>query len=721
MPFKSVFKININRWFPFLNWYGELKHWPTLRSDIIAGLTVAMLLIPQSLAYAQVAGLPAYYGLYAAFLPPIIGALFGSSRSLSTGPVAITSLLTGSALQSLAVSGSEGYLQYVMLLTLSAGIIQLLFGLLRMGLVVNLISFPVLTGFTNAAVLIIAASQIPNLMGIHIIHSGPIYETFLTAMREMPNLIHWPSLGIGLLAFAIMMACSRWFPRLPQVLMAVIVTTIIAWLFNFEKTRTIEVTQIINPSVQEIMQNHLSYPRELHDLLAKIQKAEMGVQKTIAEQGEEADITAKKMNELSQLQWQLERRITREKLDQEHLSRIRLRTVNRDNKKFFFVEGQMTPLGEAGSLLWRISDLRDGKVFLHAGGEVIGEIPKGLPKFTLISLDWFAIQRLLIAALAVALVGFMESIAVAKQIATDSREQLDVNLELRGQGLAKIGGAFFQSIPVSGGFSRSVLNFYSGAKTGFSSVVSGLAVMLVLLWFTPLFYYLPISTLAAVIMYTIFKLLNLKAISRAFRINLNEGWVALLTFIMTLLLAPRIEIAVILGVLMSLIVYLNDTMRPKFTEIIRNEKGELVDADNTTQDDRYCYLISLIRVGGSLYFANASYFEERILQLITRRPKLRYIIVDCVSINKIDASGLEALVKVAEHLEEAGIELWFTRVRSPVMSVLKRGELAQRLGKDRFYKNNAEALTRLSEYLGPKHVNQCPLLIPTHSSPKNKI
>ena len=494
--------------------------------------------------------------------------------------------------------------------------------------------------------------------------------------------------------------------------MAVIVTTIIAWLCHFEKNRTIEVAQLINPAVQEIMQNHLNYPQELHDLLANIQKSERDLQKTIAEQGEQAEITATKMNELSQLQWKLERRITRDKLDQAQLNRIRLRMIIRENKKFYFVEGTVQPPGKTGTLLWRISDLHDAKVFLHAGGEVIGTIPKGLPSFTPISLDWYAIQRLLITALAVALVGFMESIAVAKQIAADSRELLDVNQELRGQGLAKICGAFFQSIPVSGGFSRSVLNFYSGAKTGFSSIVAGLAVMLVLLWFTPLFYYLPISTLAAVIMYTIFKLLNIKAIIRAFRVSLHEGWVASLTFIMTLLLAPRIEIAVILGILMSLIVYLNDTRRPKFTEIIRNQKGELVDADHSNTDDQYCYLISLIRVGGSLYFANASYFEERILQLITQRPKLRYIIVDCISINKIDASGLEALVKVAEHLEQAGIELWFTRVRVNVMHVLKRGALAQRLGKERFYKNNEQALSRLSEHLGPKHINQCPLLIP---------
>lgn len=719
MNFFAQMNSKIHLWFPFLRWYHELKDWPTLRSDIIAGVTVAMLLIPQSLAYAQIAGLPAYYGLYAAFIPPIIGALFGSSRSLSTGPVAITSLLTGAALQSLAVSGTQGYLQYVILLTFTAGMLQILFALLRLGRAVNFISFPVLTGFTNAAVLIIAASQIPTLMGIHIFHSGPIYETFLEAVWEIPNLIHWPSLGIGLVAFITMVASARWLPNIPNVLLAVVVTSLLAWVSHFEKSQTIDIAQIINPSVQEIMEKRLHYIRDTKALLNRISNSEASVKKLVLEQGKDAEKTAKEMNTLNQLQWQLKRRLSQDTLHQEQLSRVRFRTLKQEDASiFYFIDGQITPLGKQGSRLWRIEKIQEGKVLLQAGGEVIGNIPKGLPTFTPIPLNWFIIQKLLLVALAVALVGFMESIAVAKQIAADSREQLNINQELLGQGLAKIGGAFFQSIPVSGGFSRSVLNFYSGAKTGFSSVVSGLVVMLVLLWLTPLFYYLPLSTLAAIIMYTIFKLLDLKAIVRAFQINRNEGWVAMITFTMTLLLAPRIEIAVMLGVILSLIVYLNETMRPKFSEVIRNNLGELVEAEERTPKEAYCYLISLVRIGGSLYFANASYFEERILQLISKHSKLRYIIVDCVSINKIDASGLEALIKVSRHLKDAGIELWFTRVRSNVMSILERGEFTTTLERQHFYKHNAEALAELSKHLGAKHVKQCPLLLDVSAKSK---
>ncbi|MCC5791385.1 MAG: SulP family inorganic anion transporter [Legionellaceae bacterium] len=695
---------------PFLKWLPELKHWPTLRADIIAGLTVVMLLIPQSLAYAQVAGLPAYYGLYAAFIPPVIGALFGSSRSLSTGPVAITSLLTGAALQSLAVGGTSIYIQYVALLTLVSGLIQLVLGLVRMGLVVNFISFPVLTGFTNAAVIIIAASQLGSLCGIELVHNGRLYETLWQLVANLPGLIHWPSLGMGLLALAIIWLGSRTVPHWPLILIAVVVTTSLAWLTNFEKTKVVPVSRIINPALQEVIHNQLSYSSDTQSMLNQIQKIEDTLR--LMEKQDDTDPDGEILNHLNQLKWQLERRILRHKVEQAELSRVRLRQFSTaDGMSFFYVKGQTIPAGKPGRLIWRIEKLQDGELSLQAGGKVIGHIPQGLPAFTPVHLDWLTIQRLLITALAVALVGFMESIAVAKQIATDSREHLDINQELIGQGLAKVAGAFFQSIPVSGGFSRSVLNFYAGAKTGFSSVVAGLAVMLVLLWFTPLFYYLPIPTLAAIIMYTIFKISDFSAIARAFRINRNEGWVALSTFILTLVLAPRIELAVLLGVLMSLIVYLNETMRPRFCEMIRNDKGELVDADRHMAAEHFCYLVSLVRLGGSLYFANASYFEERILQLIVKWPKVRYIIVDCVSVNTIDASGLEALTNVTRQLEEAGIELWFTRLRQPVMAALRRGSLVERFGPHHFYRSNEEALRYLSEYLGNKHVKNCPLLL----------
>jgi len=310
------------------------------------------------------------------------------------------------------------------------------------------------------------------------------------------------------------------------------------------------------------------------------------------------------MKHLNEVQWALERRLNREKLDLKAIHRIRLRGVrSNDGQMFYYVEGKMSPIYKKERNLWRIASMQGGNVVLQAGGEVVGAIPTGLPAMQSIPLNWDMLQKLLMTALALALIGFMESASTAKHIASESRERLDMNQELIGQGMAKMLGALFQSMPVSGGFSRSVLNYYSGVKTGFSSVVAGLGIMLILLWLTPLFYYLPIPTLAAVIVYTALKLFDLDTIRRAFLVSKNEGFVAVGTFVLTLLMAPRIEVAVMLGVVLSLLVHLNDTMRTTFFEMVRDENNEFIEADASTAESQFCYLISVVRIRGSLYFA----------------------------------------------------------------------------------------------------------------------
>ena len=232
--------------------------------------------------------------------------------------------------------------------------------------------------------------------------------------------------------------------------------------------------------------------------------------------------------------------------------------------------------------------------------------------------------------------------------------------------------------------------------------------MAVLLWLTPLFYYLPYATLAAVVMVGVLGLLDFKEMRRVWVVSRNEGLVTLCTFFMTLILAPKLAHAVLFGILLSLGVYLYETMRPRFRELIRNGEGDLIEIPEDS-DVETCYLISIVRFNGSLYFANVSYFEQEILKLITAKQKLRYIILDCVSINKLDASGLESLRSICARLEEAGIELWFTRVRPPVLAVLKRGGLYDQLGSQSFYKNNEEVIAKLSGHLGAKHMGTCPL------------
>jgi len=708
----SPWRITLHRFFPFLEWLPELRQWSTLRADLIAGLTVAMLFIPQSMAYAHLAGLPVYMGLYAAFIPPIVAVLFSSSRYLSTGPVPVTSLLTAVAMMPLAASGTSEYLQYVVLLTLVAGIIQLAMGLLRFGVVVNFLSYPVILGFINGVAVIIASTQLSSLFGVSAVTAPRYYQTVWQVLRDATVGTHWPSLAMASVTFIIILGGRKIWPRLPHILMAVVVTSIMAWYFGYEKIETITPSQIISIPTQQILVREQQYPEDIDRLLQNLIKAEKAFQLKSKTAGLHVALVDEAMNQVNQAKWQLDQRVIHHNVDAGELSRLRLRRlITNDDQSIFFVDNEMTPIGHVGSWKWRIVgfSMNGGKLTLHAGGEVVGFVPQGLPSFKPVIWDWDAISRLFMAALVIALVGFTEAITIAKHIATKSRQRLNINQELLSQGLAKCVGSFFQSMPVSGGFTRSAMNYKAGAKTGFSSIVAGFLVMVVLLWLTPLFYYVPYATLAAVIMVGMLGLIDFKEMRRVGRVSRNEGIISWLTFLLTLLLAPSIAHAVLLGMLMSLGLYLYETMRPRFNEVVCDEDGSWIEM---AEDASYkpCDLISLVRFGGSLYFANVSYFEANILRLITSKQNLRYILLDCVGINKLDASGLEILFSLSMRLDEVGIQLWFTRLRQPVFTILKRGGFVEHLGEDHFYKNNEQALDKMRLLLDKKHAHECHLM-----------
>jgi len=232
---------------PFLAWFKDLSI-KTLKRDATAGMTVALVLIPQSMAYAQLAGLPAYYGLYAAFLPPMIASLFGSSRQLATGPVAVVSLMTAASLEPLATAGSESFIAYAILLSVFVGLFQLSLGILRLGLVVNFLSHPVVNGFTNAAALIIASSQLSKMFGVSVDNAEHHYETVRNVLASAVHYTHWPTLGMGLLALAIMVGLKRLSPKVPAVLAAVVVTSVISWATGFERSTNVELSAIQSPA-----------------------------------------------------------------------------------------------------------------------------------------------------------------------------------------------------------------------------------------------------------------------------------------------------------------------------------------------------------------------------------------------------------------------------------------------------------------------------------------
>ncbi|MBT3023276.1 MAG: solute carrier family 26 protein [Candidatus Thiodiazotropha sp. (ex Lucina aurantia)] len=563
-----------------MSWIGEIKDRETVRADIIAGITVALVLVPQSMAYAQLAGLPVYYGLYASFLPPMVAAFFGSSRQLATGPVAVVSLMTAAALEPIATS-PDTYLAYAVLLAFMVGIFQMFLGLFKLGVLVDFLSHPVVVGFTNAGALIIATSQLGKVFGVSVEREAHHYETvWNTVLAAMEN-THGSTLGMAILAFAIMWGIRRYAPHFPGVLIAVVVTTLIAWLAGFNE----------------------------------------------------------------------------------------------------------------------------------AGGRVVGDIPKGLPALSLPVFDVKTVWQLIPAAITISLIGFMEAISIAKAMAARTRQRLNANQELIGQGLSNVVASVFSGYPVSGSFSRSAVNINAGAITGFSSIVTGLVVMITLIFLTPLLYHLPQATLAAVIIMAVINLIKIDPIIHAWKAQPHDAIVAVITFVLTLIFAPHLDKGIIIGVLLSLGLFLWRTMRPRFAQLSRYKDG-------TMRDIRVRHLptspvISVVRFDGSLYFASAGYFETKILGVVAANPELKYIILDGEAINQIDATGEEVLHHLWERLQAQGIHLVIARMKKQFMDTIRRTGLKDKMGDDTFYSRIGLALNYVWNQLGDSYDREnCPLRSP---------
>jgi SulP family sulfate permease len=546
------------RIFPFLCWIGELKKTDILRADLIAGITVALVLIPQSMAYAQLAGLPPYYGLYASFLPGMIAALFGSSRQLATGPVAVVSLMTASALEPIAGANPQLYIAYAVMLAFMVGIFQMALGLLRLGILVNFLSHPVVVGFTNAAAIIIGTSQLGKLFGVSVEKAE----------------------HMAILALGIMIGLKRYLPKIPNVLTAVVITTLVSWFAGFEAL----------------------------------------------------------------------------------------------------------------------------------GGKVVGSIPAGLPALQMPTLDFQTMVQLLSVTVAIAIIGFMEAISIAKAMAARTRQRLDANQELIGQGLGNIFSSLSQGYAVSGSFSRSAVNIGAGARTGFSAVVTGLVVGAALLWLTPLLYHLPQATLASVIIMAVINLVKVDPIKHAWKVQRHDAIVAVITFVLTIIWAPHLDKGIMVGVLLSLGLFLYRSMAPRVAVLSRDPDGSLRDADVRKLET--CRNISLIRFDGSLYFANTGYFEDKILERVALKPDLKYVIVDAEGINEIDATGEEMLHNLVERLKEAGVTLLIARAKKQIWDTFERTNLMDKLGREHVFALRTQAFNYAWDELGDNHAETCPLRVP---------
>lgn len=670
-------------------WLSELKSKDVLRRDFIAGLTVALVLIPQSMAYAQLAGLPPHYGLYASLLPPIIAAFFGSSRHLSTGPVAMVSLMTAAALEPLATAGGEAFIGYAILLAFMVGLFQLLLGMFRLGVLLNFLSHPVVVGFVNAAAIIIATSQLGKLFGVNAEKGEHHYEYVINTISAAMENTHWPTLGMALVAFGIMYGIRHFKRTLPAVLITVVVTTILAWLFGFAQHTSVKLEQINNQEIRialvydAIQAKHGANLNEKY-LAAQQQYAEL-------ETGAEADdeVMLASRQQLEQIAFRLEQLQKEGQSHHKTLYATSLYSVQlADGIKFYTREELGETASEKSKIYfqdWHIEGYKSDVVELRAGGQVIGKIPRGLPGFQMPKFEFSAITHLIGATIAISLIGFMEAISIAKAIAARTRQDLNVDRELLGQGMSNIVGSLFQAYPVSGSFSRSAVNFNAGAVTGFSSVVTVLAVAVTLLLLTPLLYYLPQATLAAVIIIAVAGLIKIKPMVHIWQANRHDGVVCMVTFILTLALAPELEMGILVGMLLSLALLLFRMMKPRVVFPSHDERmfpDEAADSGLLEEGN-----IVRMRFEGSLVFANVAFFEEQLQKMLASTPNLKVLIIDGVSIREVDASGNEMLRDYYRRLTESGIDVLFTRLRAPIMEVFKRSHMFDDIGKENFHRN----------------------------------
>jgi SulP family sulfate permease len=686
------------RFLPFLRWFPLSGD--TVKADFMAGITVALVLIPQSMAYAQLAGLPAYYGLYAAFLPVAIAALWGSSNQLGTGPVAVVSLLTASSLAVFAAPGSESFVALAIMLSLLVGVIQLLLGVFKLGVIVNFLSHPVIVGFTNAAAIIIGLSQVSKLFGVPMGRSEHFINDIVGVFRQIGD-THLPTLAMGIAAIAIMWGIRKYRPKLPGVLIAVVVTTIVSYAIGFEKKATLHVDEVADPQIAAMLIEYEAAEKDLatvnENALAndaeakKLEKQEPRNEQFILALNYQADLlrsqarvleesNAKRLKELRKLRFE--------------------REVKADGKLGALHRAGVAPAGvKTDGEAWKITRVAKGEVRLAGGGEVVGRIPEGLPSFALPNLDLDKFGALLSSALVISLVGFMEAISIAKAIAAKTKQRLDPNQELVGQGFANIVGSMTQAFPVSGSFSRSAVNMNSGARTGMSSVITALFVLLTLLFLTPLLYHLPQAVLAAIIIMAVIGLVNVEAVKHAWHANRHDGAAAIVTFIATLAFAPHLDNGIMVGAGLALILFLMRTMKPRVAELGRYKDGTLRDIKVNPGIPTSEHVVAM-RFDGQLYFANVSYFEDTVLGALADHPKARFFLVVGDGINQLDASGEEVIHHLVSRLKENGVTLVFSGLKRQVLDVMRATGLFDLVTQANIFATEDQAIAAIYERLG---------------------
>ncbi|BCA91960.1 SulP family inorganic anion transporter [Vreelandella aquamarina] len=548
------------RYLPIFTWLPHY-HKRLLGADLLAGLIVTVMVIPQSLAYALLAGLPAVVGLYASILPQLLYTFLGTSRTLAVGPVAIIALMTGAALSSVAAPGTPEYLQAALVLSLLSGTILVAMGALKMGFFSNFLSHPVISGFLTASGILIAVSQLGSLLGVS--SSGfTLVERLMTLLPNLPTFNPYTvAIGGGTLLFLVLMR-------------------------RYGKQSLIKV----------------GLPATLADLMAKA-----------------GPVFAVVVTTLAAWHWQL--------------------------------------------------------AYEH-GVAVVGTIPSGLPALSFPWGDASLWRALLIPAMLISLVGFVESVSMGQMLAAKRRQRISPNQELIGLGAANLAAGFTSGMPVTGGLSRTVINYDAGAQTPAAGAFAALGIALVTMAFTGWLYYLPIATLAATITVSILTLVDIPMLRQTWRYSRSDFAAMAVTILLTLV--EGIEAGIIGGVTLSIALFLYRTSRPHSALV-----GRVPDTEHFRNVERHdvetVSNAALLRIDESLYFANARYLEDTIYNLVASRPELEHVVLICSAVNLIDASALESLDAINARLKDSDVKLHLSEVKGPVMDQLKKSDFLDAL------------------------------------------
>ncbi len=567
---------NLSRYLPILSW-GKTYNQLSLTNDLVAAVIVTIMLIPQSLAYAMLAGLPPQMGLYASILPITLYAIFGTSRALAVGPVAVVSLLTAASISRIAAPGSEEYIFAAITLAFLSGVFLLAMGIFRLGFMANFLSHPVISGFITASGIIIAASQLKNIFGIEAY--GHNLVQILSSMSGYLGEINWITATIGILTAA--------------------------FLFWVRK------------GLLPLLRG-LGLPKRTAEIIAKT--------------------------------------------------------------------GPVAAIVATTLLVWAF-DLKS------AGVKIVGAVPQGLPPLTVPGFSLELWTSLLSSAVLISVIGFVESISVAQTLAAKKRQRIDPDQELIGLGAANIGAAFTSGFPVTGGFSRSVVNYDAGADTPAAGAYTAVGLMFASLFLTPLIFFLPKATLAATIIVAVLSLVDFSILGKAWRYSKADFIAVAATMFITLVVG--VEVGVITGVLVSILIHLYKSSRPHIATV-----GQVPNSEHFRNVLRHDVIthpnILTVRVDESLYFANARFLEDHLFERVARRTELRDVILMCSAINAIDMSALESLEAINERLCDMGVSFHLSEIKGPVMDQLVDTDFLKHLTGEIFLSQKI-AVDRLSQ------------------------